>query len=434
MDHTMKVKSARLQRDTGLPKAIQEPVHSKSLSFLVLYGVAHMVIGVGTIAIATVLLPMHIASLTHGNQTSIFSLIVGIGAIAAVLTNPLVGMLSDRTTSPLGRRRPWLIAGGVLTVVTLFLLAIAHSLLVITIEWIFLQIGMNIVHVALSAILPDQVPLRQRATVSAFATGLGTLLGGLLGQILVTQFFKGIPAAYMAIAVTITIMIGMFLIVLRDLPLHKKHVPPFHIKQIVAAYWLNPATHQDFALVWLARCLMFLGYTTVVNFMFYFLQDSVHYSRLFPGHTTAEGVQTVFAINVGSILVASLFAGLLSDKLQRRKVFVIASSFIMMVGLLLYALFPTWSMVILATILLGIGTGVFLSVDLALASQVLPTATDRGKDIGLINTAIFLPMILSPMIAGLTLSTLHSYLILFSFLAVGTFIAALLIIPLKTVR
>ena len=91
-------------------------------------------------------------------------------------------------------------------------------------------------------------------------------------------------------------------------------------------------------------------------------------------------------------------------------------------------------MVILATILLGSGTGVFLSVDLALASQVLPTATDRGKDIGLINTAIFLPMILSPMIAGLTLSTLHSYLILFSFLAVGTFIAALLIIPIKAVR
>jgi MFS family permease len=433
MDHTMKVKSARLQHDTGLPKAIQEPVHSKSLSFLVLYGIAHMVIGVGTIAIATVLLPMHIASLTHGNQTSIFSLIVGIGAVAAVLTNPLVGMLSDRTTSLLGRRRPWLIAGGVITVVTLFLLAIAHSLLVITIEWIVLQIGMNTVQVALAAILPDQVPLRQRATVSAFATGLGTLLGGLLGQILVTQLFQGISAAYMAIAVMILIMIGLFLLALREIPLSKKHVPPFHIKQIVAAYWLNPATHQDFALTWLARCLMFLGYTTVVNFMFYFLQDSIHYSRLFPGHTTTEGVQTVFAINVGSILVASLFAGLLSDKLQRRKVFVIASSFIMMVGLLLYALFPTWEIVIVATILLGIGTGVFLSVDLALASQVLPTATDRGKDIGLINTAIFLPMILSPMIAGLTLSTLHSYLILFSFLAVGTFIAALLIIPLKTV-
>jgi MFS family permease len=322
----------------------------------------------------------------------------------------------------------------VLTVTTLFLLAVARSLLVITIEWIFLQIGMNIVQVALSAILPDQVPLRQRATVSAFAAGLGTLLGGLLGQILMTQFFKGIPAAYIAIAVTITIMLSVFLLVLRDVPLPKKHVPPFHIRKIAAAYWLNPVTHSDFALTWLARCLMFLGYTTVVNFMFYFLQDAVHYSHLFPGHTTAEGVQTFFAINVGSILVASLFAGILSDKLQRRKMFVMVSSLIMMVALLLYAFFPTWPMVIAATILLGIGTGVFLSVDLALASQVLPTATDRGKDIGLINMAIFLPMILSPLMAGITLSAMHSYLVLFSFLAVATFLAALLILPIKTVR
>jgi MFS family permease len=343
-------------------------------------------------------------------------------------------MLSDRTTSRFGRRRPWLIAGGVLTVIALFLLAIATSLLVVTIEWIFLEIGINLVQVALSAILPDQVPIRQRATVSAFAAGLGTLLGGLFGQILVAQFFKAIPAAYTSIAVTIAIMLTLFLLVLRDIPLTKEYVPPFHVKNIVTAYWLNPMTYRDFALTWLARCLMFLGYTTVVNFMFYFLQDTLHYSRLFPGQTTAQGVQTFFAINVGSIIVASLIAGILSDKLQRRKVFVIVSSLIMTVGLLLYAFFPTWSMVMTATVILGIGMGVFLSVDLALASQVLPTATDRGKDIGLINTAIFLPMILSPVIAGITLSVLHSYLALFSLLAVASLIAALLILPIKTVR
>ncbi len=434
MDKTVRVKAVRLQNYREVSKAVQEPTHSKSLLFLILYGVANMVIGMGTIAISTVLLPIQITSLAHGNQTSIFSLIVGIGAVAAVLTNPLVGMLSDRTTSRLGRRRPWLIAGGVLTVVTLLLLAIAPSLLVVTIEWVFLEIGMNFMQVALSAILPDQVPLHQRATVSAFAAGLGVLLGGLFGQLLITQFFRGIPAAYLAIAVTITIMLSAFLLVMHDLPLQKKHVPPFHLKNIATAYWLNPVTHPDFALTWLARCLMFLGYTTVVNFMFYFLQDEIHYSRLFPGHTTAEGVQTFFAINVGSILVTSLFAGILSDKLQRRKVFVIASSFIMMIGLLLYAFFSTWLMVIVATIVLGIGTGIFLSVDLALASQVLPTATDRGKDIGLINTAIFLPMILSPLFAGITLGTLHSYPILFSLLAVATFMAALLILPIKSVR
>ena len=414
-----------------LPEVLQEPTSSKHPLFLVLYGVANMVIGIGNITLATVLLPMQIASMVSANQTGTFALIVGVGAVAAVLTNPLVGMLSDRTTSRFGRRRSWLVAGGILTVAAVLLLSIASSLLLVFVEWIFLEIAINLVQASLTAILPDQVPVRQRATVSAFAAGLGTLLGGLFGQILVAQVFKEIHAAYASIAVAIVIMLALFLLVLREAPLSREYVPPFRIKQIFAAYSL---THRDFFLTWLARCLMFLGYTTVVNFMFFYLQDAVQYMRVFPGQTTAQGVQTFFAINVGSILVASLFGGILSDKMQRRKLFVIVASIIMTVGLLLYAFFPTWAMVIVATVVLGLGMGVFLAVDLALASQVLPKAADRGKDMGIINTAIFLPMILSPLVAGVTLSALHSYLALFSLLAVGTLFSAILIVPIKSVR
>jgi len=268
--------------DMELPEVLQEPTTSKHPLFLVLYGVANMVIGIGNITLATVLLPRQIVTMVSANQTGTFALIVGVGAVAAVLTNPLA--------------------------------------------------------------------------------------------------------------------------------------------------------HRDFFLTWLARCLMFLGYTTVVNFMFYYLQDAVRYMRVFPGQTTAQGVQTFFAINVGSILVASLVGGMLSDKLQRRRLFVIVASLIMTVGLLLYAFFPTWAMVIVATVVLGLGMGVFLSVDLALVSQVLPRAEDRGKDMGIINTAIFLPMILSPIIAGVTLSALHSYVVLFSLLAVGTLLSAILVLPIKSVR
>ena len=422
------------KRDMELPEVLQEPTTSKHPLFLVLYGVANMVIGIGNITLATVLLPRQIATMVSANQTGTFALIVGVGAVAAVLTNPLVGMLSDRTTSRFGRRRSWLVAGGVLTVAAVLLLSTATSLLLLVVEWIFLEIAINIVQASLTAILPDQVPVRQRATVSAFAAGLGTLLGGLFGQILVAQVFKEIQAAYVSIAVAIVIMLALFLLVLHEAPLPREYVPPFRIKQIFAAYSLTPLAHRDFFLTWLARCLMFLGYTTVVNFMFFYLQDAVQYVRVFPGQTTAQGVQTFFAINVGSILVASLFGGMLSDKMQRRKLFVIVASIIMTVGLLLYAFFPTWAMVIVATVVLGLGMGVFLAVDLALASQVLPRAADRGKDMGIINTAIFLPMILSPLIAGVTLSALHSYLVLFSLLAVGTLFSAILIVPIKSVR
>src|SRR5260370_19184243 len=146
---------------------------------------------------------------------------------------------------------------------------------------------------------------------------------------------------------------------------------------------LQPLAHRAFALVWVARCLMFLCYTTIITFMFFYLQDAVHYTQLFPGQTTAQGVSMFFAVNVVSIIIASVVGGIISDRLQRRKLFVIAASVIMAVGLLLYAFFPVWSMVLVGTVVVGIGFGVYQAVDTALASQVLPAAIDRGKDMGI---------------------------------------------------
>src|SRR5260370_3573567 len=203
MDEPIVSEVALPSMQVELPAALQEPTRAKNLLFLLLYGVASMVIGVGNIAVASVLLPEHVATFVSTSQTSIFALILALGAVATTLTNPLVGMLSDRTTSRWGRRRPWLIAGGVLTVADLLLMSIAPSLLAVAIGWIVLQIGTNMVQVSVLAILPDQVPVRQRATVSAFSAGLGSLLGGLFGQILVAQFFTALPAAYTSIAVLI---------------------------------------------------------------------------------------------------------------------------------------------------------------------------------------------------------------------------------------
>src|SRR2546430_1193396 len=94
------------ETQTEIPEALREPTRAKNLLFMVLYTVANMVIGVSNITIGTILLPEHIATFASKEQTTIFSLILGVGAVAAVLTNPVVGMFSDRTTLRLGRRRP----------------------------------------------------------------------------------------------------------------------------------------------------------------------------------------------------------------------------------------------------------------------------------------------------------------------------------------
>lgn len=415
-----------------LPEAFQEPARRKSLLFIILYGISNVAIGMATISLTALLLPAQINALISVNQTAMYALIVGLGAGAAVLTNPLVGWMSDRTTSRLGRRRPWIIAGGILAFIAILLLSLAPSLAAIAFEWVFLLVAINIVQVAISSIVPDQIPIEQRATASALTTGVGVMLGGLLGDILVAQVFKTIQGGYTAIAVAAVIALALFLVVLRDARLPKEHVPPSNARKALSA--LKPLAERDFLLVWLARCLIFLGYTTVVNFMFYFLQDAIHYTRLFPTQTTAQGVQLFFALMVLSIIVGSLVGGIISDKIGRRKLFIIVACLLLAIGLLIYALFPLWTFVLIGTAVTGIGMGIFLAVDLALASQVLPVAADRGKDIGIINTAIFLPMLVSPLIAGIVLSTLNSYLVLFIILAIAALAAAVLVLPIRSVR
>jgi MFS family permease len=409
--------------------ALQEPVQPTSLGFQILYGLANTVIGLGNITFFTLLLPASIAQVAPHNQTNTFIIISALGAGAAILTNPLVGALSDRTTSPLGRRLPWLLIGLLVLGGAMLLLAYASSVLIVGLGTVLLQIAINILLAALSAIIPDQVPLRQRATVSAVG-GMAPLVGGLLGQILVGQVIKNVASSFLDLALLSVGLVLLFSLVLRDERLPKQNVPPFHLRDVPRSLWLNPRQHPDFALTWAARCLVFLASTTVINYLFYYLTTE----QLFAGAQVATGVQIFYAVYVLVLLVSSLVCGKLSDHVQRRKPFVIGASLTMAVGVFLLAFVPVWHVVLVADVVLGLGFGCYLGVDLALASQLLPTARNRGKDFGLINTAIFLPMLLAPAIAGLALSLFHSYAALFSVIAVGTILAAALILPIQSVR
>ena len=75
---------------------------------------------------------------------------------------------------------------------------------------------------------------------------------------------------------------------------------------------------------------------------------------------------------------------------QRRKIFVIASCILIALGLFSLAALPTWTGVLIGDVILSLGVGGYLSSDLALASLVLPTIRDGGKDLGILNTAILL--------------------------------------------
>jgi MFS family permease len=409
--------------------ALQEPTERKSIVWQVLYWLANSTIGLGNIVFYTILLPFKIASILPSDQTNAFIWISGAGALASLLTNPLVGAASDRTTSSLGRRFPWLLTGLALVLLAMFLLSEASTTVLLVTGAVLLQISINVIMAALSALIPDQVPVSQRALIGAWG-GMAPLAGGLVGQILVGQWFRDGNVAFLDLGLLSALCLLAFSLVLRETPLPQAEAEPFHLLDLPRSLWLSPKQHPEFALVWLARTLIFLASTTVINYLYYYLLAE----RLFSPTTAASGVQRFFTVYVGCIVVSSLISGKVSDVFQRRKPFVISGSLLMAIGVLLLVVTPTWPMALTAAALLGAGFGTYLSSDLALASQLLPEARHRGKDFGLMNVCIFLPMLVATGLAFVALDQFQSFPLLFGIVALGCLGAAGLLVPIQRVR
>src|SRR5207249_9675962 len=108
------------------------------------------------------------------------SLVLSAGALVSMLSTPIWGNLSDRTTSRFGRRRPWLAGGVLIGTAGLSVIATATTVTAVAVGWCIAQAGFNAAQAALNAILPDQVPEEQRGRVSGFVgftSKIGTLVG-----------------------------------------------------------------------------------------------------------------------------------------------------------------------------------------------------------------------------------------------------------------
>jgi MFS family permease len=152
-----------------------------------------------------------------------------------------------------------------------------------------------------------------------------------------------------------------------------------------------------------------LGNSMAVLYLLYFLRDRIHYSRLFPGHKAEDGLVVLILVYFAGVVITAVAGGMLSDRSGRRKLPVMVSGLVMAVGAVILALWPSWHAAIVAAAIIGLGFGVYLSVDQALVTQVLPSAAGRAKDLGIINVANTGPQVLAPAIAAPLVSQFGGY-------------------------
>jgi MFS family permease len=335
------------------------------------------------------------------SRTSVttFGVVSGISAVCALVAFPLTGALSDRTTGRFGRRRPWIAGGVVVFAVALAVLGTRHGLLGLTVWWCLALTGFSAASAALTALIGDRVPVGQRGVVSSWVSA-PQAIGVILGVALIAAFGLGSVGGNLLVAVLLVVCVLPFVLTVDDPP-HPSHGHgALTARAVVAELWVSPRQHPDFGWTLLGRVLVNLGNALGTSLLLYFLQFGLRVRDADGDLLVLTAVYMVFVIG------AAIVSGALSDRIARRKPFVLAAGVLQGLAALVIALVASLPTTLVAAALLGAGFGSFLGVDQALATQVLPDADHTGKDLGIMNIAMAVPQALGPLAgAGIVAAT-----------------------------
>ncbi|MFJ3766424.1 MFS transporter [Streptomyces sp. NPDC090082] len=367
-----------------------------------------------------ILLPLQLEHIDPHDKNTALSLVTGLGALVAVLANPLAGAWSDRTTSRFGRRRPWIVGGALVGAVGLVATASQHTVAGVAVGWCLAQLGLNAMLAGVTTPIADRVPLGQRAVVSGW-TGLMQSVGLVLGALITTLLVTGVGAGYVTLALLTVALALPFALRQTEPVLPRELRPAFDGRAFARSFWVSPRRHPDFGWAWLTRFLINLGNALGTLYLFYFLADAVRYGD--PG----TGVLILTVVYTLCAALTAVPVGVLSDRAGRRKGFVVLCSLVMAAAALLLALVHTWPSALAAAAVLGGGYGIYLAVDQALVTQVLPAAADRAKDLGVINIANSGPQVLAPALAAPVIAHLGGYTGLYAVAALVILAGGLLV-------
>ncbi|MFF8442190.1 MFS transporter [Streptomyces californicus] len=412
-------------------EALAEPVNRVGPGWVALYVLANAGVFIPMHVPTTFLMPEQIAQIDPAGKVGSYAWVSVMGAISGIVIAPLAGALSDRTTGRLGRRRPWLLAGSLVCVATLVFTGLQTTVAGLALASLVLSASFMIIGVGLSPVVPDQVPVPQRGAVLGWA--MVPQAGALIVGGLLIGLGTGFPAQYALIS-GLPLLILPFALMMKDPPHPRARREPFSPRAFLDGYRISPRAHPDFVWAMSSRFIMGLGYGMGTLYLPYFLDDVLHYEHLFPGRSIEDGLLVVIGVNSVATISTAVLSGWLSDRLGKRRMLVFLGGLTMAVAAVPLALSPTWTMTLIAAVVLGLGYGVYLAVDTALVTEVLPASADRGKDMALANLMMSLPYVLVPPIASFVLEGPGGYSSLFLCSAAMSALGALLVWKVKSVR
>ena len=403
-------------------------VVSLGLVFFILFALFAAILGV--------LLPNQIQDIDPAGKTAALGIVFAITSVFSTITTPVAGALSDRTRSRFGRRTPWIVAGSLIGGVATILIPHGGNIVGITTFWVLATISLNCMLPVITTVVADRFRPSERGTVSGvvgatMTAGLsaGTIFGGLLAAHLFL--------AYAILGIGVMIACTLFVIFNPEPPLPADfgRPLPFRLGAFLREFWISPREHPDFAWAFFGRFSIYMGYQAILTYLLYILEDHIGLSQADANAMIAR----MSSVTLVALIVSSLSSGWLADRLGRLKPLVFIAGLLMALAVVAPLASRSVPGMFGYAVLVGLGYGAFMSVDLALMTHVLPPRPAgedaTGKDLGILTTAINIPQILSPaMAAALLTATGNNYPLLFCLAAAFVVVGACFVLPIRSVR
>ena len=316
-------------------------------------------------------------------KNTYLGLLTFIGLIIAMVTQPISGALSDGWGSKWGRRRPLIALGTAFDFVFLVLLGWSGGILWIVIGYLGLQFSSNIAHGPAQGLLPDEVPPEQMGKASGIKNLMdmsGLIISSLLvGRLLTTETRHPV----VAVSVVALVLAAGALVTLFGVREKASATLTTQLRVDIAA-WIKSivsdlGSHRQFTWLIVSRLFFLIGVYGTQTFAQYYIRDVLRVED--PIQVTGD----LLAAIALALTAFSVAGGWLGDRFGHRSISYLAS-LIGAVGCisLLWAQTPAKLLVFGA--FLGLGIGLFLTANWALANQLAP-ASQAGKFLGLTNLA-----------------------------------------------
>ena len=309
------------------------------------------------------------------------------GLVLAMVMQPIVGAISDRSGFRWGRRRPYILIGVLMALLFLPGIGLWATYAVVFATYCLMQISTNTAQGPFQGFIPDLVPEGKRGLASGVKSAF-EILGGAgvtrLAAYFMDRYSSGGEEQWLWITLgtlfaILLVTLLITLLTVKEEPGIRRPAPPL-FTSLIKSFKIDVKQSPGFVWFLVSRGLMVIPGIALQTYILYYLMDVV-------GATNPARIAADLTITVGAgLIVVVYFAARLSDRVGRKPV-LYASGAIGSAGIVLLFFAKSYPQILASGALIGIAMGAFLGTGWALATDMVAKG-EEARYLGLTNLAM----------------------------------------------